>query len=205
MLKLRHKDKRGVFKMRTKSFDTEKITYLSLFTALVVVLQYLGGFIRFGTFSVSLVLVPIVLGAAICGVWAGAWLGLVFSVMVFITGDAAFFLSLNVIGTIITVLAKGTLAGLCAGIVYKIFEDVNEYFAVFAAAIVCPIVNTGIFLIGCSIFFFKDVSAWATAEGMPVGAYMIVFLVGFNFIFELLFNIILAPTVVRLIDLKKKK
>ena len=203
MLKLRHKDKRGVFKMRTKSFDTEKITYLSLFTALVVVLQYLGGFIRFGTFSVSLVLVPIVLGAAICGVWAGAWLGLVFSVMVFITGDAAFFLSLNVIGTIITVLAKGTLAGLCAGIVYKIFEDVNEYFAVFAAAIVCPIVNTGIFLIGCSIFFFKDVSAWATAEGMPVGAYMIVFLVGFNFIFELLFNLVLSPTVVRLLGIKK--
>ena len=191
--------------MRTKSFDTEKITYLSLFTALVVVLQYLGGFIRFGTFSVSLVLVPIVLGAAICGVWAGAWLGLVFSVMVFITGDAAFFLSLNVIGTIITVLVKGTVAGLCAGFVYKLLVKINNYLAVLVAAIVCPIVNTGIFLIGCSIFFFKDVSAWATAEGMPVGAYMIVFLVGFNFIFELLFNIILAPTVVRLIDLKKKK
>ena len=191
--------------MRTKSFDTEKITYLSLFTALVVVLQYLGGFIRFGTFSVSLVLVPIALGAAICGVWAGAWLGLVFSVMVFITGDAAFFLSLNVIGTIITVLVKGMVAGLCAGLVYKLLVKINNYLAVLVAAIVCPIVNTGIFLIGCSIFFFKDVSAWATAEGMPVGAYMIVFLVGFNFIFELLFNIILAPTVVRLIDLKKKK
>ena len=205
MLKLRHKDKRGVFKMRTRSFDTEKITYLSLFTALVVVLQYLGSFIRFGTFSVSLVLVPIVLGAAICGVWAGAWLGLVFSVMVFITGDAAFFLSLNVIGTIITVLVKGTVAGLCAGLVYKLLVKFNNYLAVLVAAIVCPIVNTGIFLIGCSIFFFKDVSSWATAEGMPVGAYMIVFLVGFNFIFELLFNIVLAPTVVRLIDLKKKK
>ena len=189
--------------MRTKSFDTEKITYLSLFTALVVVLQYLGGFIRFGTFSVSLVLVPIVLGAAICGVWAGAWLGLVFSVMVFITGDAAFFLSLNVIGTIVTVLVKGTVAGLCAGFVYKLLVKINNYLAVLVAAIVCPIVNTGIFLIGCKYFFYDAVSSWASAEGMPVGLYMIVFLVGFNFIFELLFNLVLSPTVVRLLGIKK--
>ena len=95
-----------------------------------------------------------------------------FSVMVFITGDAAFFLSLNVIGTIITVLVKGTVAGLCAGLVYKLLVKFNNYLAVLVAAIVCPIVNTGIFLIGCSIFFFKDVSSWASAEGMPVGAYM---------------------------------
>lgn len=191
--------------MKNKTFDTTKITYLSLFTALVAVLQYLGGFIRFGTFSVSLVLVPIVLGAAICGVWAGAWLGLVFSVMVFITGDAAFFLSLNVVGTIITVMVKGTVAGLCAGLVYKMLAKVNNYLAVIVSAIVCPVVNTGIFLIGCSTFFFKDVSSWATADGMPVGVYMIVVLVGFNFIFELLFNIVLAPTVVRLLNVKKKK
>ena len=82
---------------------------------------------------------------------------------------------------------------------------VNNYLAVIVSAIVCPVVNTGIFLIGCSTFFFKDVSSWATADGMPVGVYMIVVLVGFNFIFELLFNIVLAPTVVRRLNVKKKK
>ena len=33
----------------------------AIFTALVIVLQFMGAFIRFGTFQVSLVLVPIVL------------------------------------------------------------------------------------------------------------------------------------------------
>ena len=36
-----------------------------LFAAIIVVLQLIGGGIRFGTFSISLVLVPIVVGTAV--------------------------------------------------------------------------------------------------------------------------------------------
>ena len=189
--------------MVNKRLDVTKITYVALFTSIVAVLQYMGGFIKVGgLFSVSLVLVPIVIGAALCGVWAGAWLGFVFSVMVFVTGDAALFLSLNIPGTIVTVILKGTLAGLCTGVVYKLLAKINRWVAVFVAAVVCPVVNTGIFLLGCRLFFFDTVSSWATAEGMPVGAYMILVLVGLNFIFELGFNLVLSPTAVRLIDMK---
>ena len=189
--------------MGTKKFDTRKLTYLALFTALVVVLQYLGGFIRFGQFSVSLVLVPIAIGAALCGPLAGAWLGAVFGVMVFITGDAALFLSINVAGTIVTVMLKGVLAGLLGGVVYTLLEKVNRYIAVMASAVVCPVVNTGIFLLGCQIFFLDTIESWAISESLPVGLYMILVLVGANFLFELLFNIVLAPVIVRLINLKK--
>ena len=48
---------------------------IGLFTAIVVVLQFLGGGIKFGMFSISLVLVPIVVGAAVYGWAAGGWLG----------------------------------------------------------------------------------------------------------------------------------
>ena len=188
--------------VRNNKIDVAKITYTALFTAIVAVLQYMGGFIKFGMFSVSLVLVPIVIGSALCGKWAGAWLGFVFSVMVFITGDAALFLSLNVFGTIVTVILKGTLAGLAAGIVYELVAKFNRFVAVISAAIVCPVVNTGIFLVGCKLFFFDAVKDWASVEGVSAGVYMIVFLVGFNFLFELLFNIVLAPVAVRLIDMK---
>lgn len=188
--------------MTKKNVDVTKITYIALFTAIVAVLQGVGGFIRFGMFSVSLVLVPIVIGAALCGKWSGAWLGFVFSIAVFVTGDAAFFMSLNIPGTIITVVLKGTLAGLAAGIAYDLLKKINRFAAVMTAAVVCPVVNTGIFLIGCRLFFFDSVKAWAIGEGVSAGKYMIVFLVGFNFIFELLFNIVLAPVAVRLIDMK---
>lgn len=188
--------------MTKKNLDVTKITYIALFTAIVAVLQSVGGFIRFGMFSVSLVLVPIVIGTAICGKWAGAWLGFVFALAVFATGDAAFFLSLNIPGTIITVILKGTLAGLAAGITYELLERFGRFVAVMVAAVVCPVVNTGIFLVGCRLFFFDSVKEWAVGEGVSAGAYMILFLVGFNFVFELLFNVVLAPVAVRLIDMK---
>ncbi len=187
--------------MSKKSVDVTKMTYIALFTAIVAVLQSVGGFIRFGMFSVSLVLVPIVIGTALCGKWAGAWLGFVFALAVFATGDAAFFLSLNIPGTIITVVVKGTLAGLAAGIAYELLAKINRFLAVMTAAVVCPVVNTGVFLIGCRLFFFDAVKEWAVGEGVSAGAYMILFLVGFNFVFELIFNIVLAPVAVRLIDM----
>ena len=52
---------------------TKTLVGVGLFTAIVVVLQLLGGGIRVGSvFSISLVLVPIVVGAAVYGWQAGA-------------------------------------------------------------------------------------------------------------------------------------
>ena len=57
-----------------------------------------------------------------------------------------------------------------------------------------------LFLLGCLIFFLPTISEWAAAMGFEsVGKYMIFGLVGGNFLFELLFNIILSPIIVRLI------
>lgn len=178
---------------------TQRIAGLALFTAIVIVLQLLGSFIRFGPFSISLVLVPIVIGAALYGAEAGAWLGLVFGVVVTAL-DAAPFLAFNPVGTVITCVMKGVLAGLCAGLTYRLLSGVNEIAAVVAAALVCPVVNTGVFLIGCRIFFFPLMTEWSVSAGFPnAGRYMIFGLVGANFLFETAINMILSPTVVRLV------
>ena len=187
----------------SKNNNTQKIVGLGLFTAIVIVLQLMGSFIRFGTFSISLVLVPVVIGAALYGAGAGAWLGFVFGVVVLLSGDAAAFLGVNALGTILTVLVKGALAGLLS----KALENKNRTLAVAVAAVVCPVVNTGVFLIGCLLFFMETIGGWADAMGFGanVGQYMIVGLVGANFIFELLFNVVLSPVVVRLIRIGKKE
>lgn len=182
--------------------NTKKIAGVGLLTAIVVVLQLLGSFIRFGPFSISLVLIPIVVGASLYGVLSGAWLGLAFGITVLISGDAAAFLTISPAGTVITVLLKGMLAGLLAGAVYKAIEKKNKVVATIVAAIVCPVVNTGIFLIGCRLFFFDTIKTWAA--GTNVFVYMITGLVGFNFLFELGANIILSPTIVKLTQLGKR-
>ena len=191
--------------MNTK-LSTKSMVLGAILTALVIILQFMGSFIKLGMFSVSLVLIPIVIGAASCGKKVAAWLGFVFGAVVLISGDAAAFLTVNAPGTIITVLLKGILCGLCAGIVFDIFKKKNKYLATMAAAVACPLVNTGIFLIGCLLFFMPTVSSWALGSGYGenVGKYMIVVLVGFNFIFELIFNIILSPVIVRILSARDK-
>ena len=156
-------------------------------------------------FSVSLVLIPIVIGTATCGVGVGAWLGLVFGAMVLASGDAAPFLAVNVPGTIITVLLKGILCGYLAGFTYKKLEKLNKYAAVAGAAMVCPLVNTGVFLLGCLAFFMDTVAGWATGAGFGgnVAQYMIFGLVGVNFIFEFLLNVIVSPVIVRLLKIRQ--
>lgn len=184
--------------------QTQKLVLAAIMTALVVVLQLLGQFIKLGPFSVSLVLVPIVVGAAMCDYKVGAWLGFVFGAVVLLSGDAAAFLAVNVWGTVATVLVKGALCGLFAGVAYKLLQKVNRYLAVMVAAVACPVVNTGIFLIGCKLFFMETITQWGLSLGFSNAAeYMFLGLAGGNFIFELIVNIILAPVILRIITLKR--
>ena len=132
-------------KQRQKT-STETLVLGAILTALVVVLQMMGSFIRFGMFSISLVLVPIVIGASIGGAKLGAWLGGVFGIVVLLSGDAAAFLAINVPGTIITVMVKGIACGLVAGFVYQWLSKLDRYASVIISALVCPVVNTGVFL-----------------------------------------------------------
>lgn len=184
---------------------TKKLVGIGLFTAIVVVLQMLGGGIRFGMFSISLVLVPIVVGAAVYGWQAGAWLGFVFGVAVLATGDAASFMVVDPLATVLVVLVKGTACGLVAGLVYTALKGKNDLFAVLAAAVACPVVNTGVFLLGCQLFFLETVTQWGESLGFTnVGSYMIFGLTGINFLIELGVNLLLAPVITRLIAFAKK-
>lgn len=183
----------------------QKTVIGALLTAIVIILQLMGGFIRLGTFSVSLVLLPVVIGAVLCGCGIGAWLGLVFGIVVIMSGDASLFMTLHAPGTVITVLSKGVLCGMAAGVAYRLLQRYNRHIAVIAAAIVCPVVNTAVFLLGCFIFFIQPISQWAVAEGVSVTKYVITFLVGGNFLFELATNAILSPVIIRVIDFAKNK
>lgn len=189
---------------KEKKLSARTLVLGAVLTALVVVLQYMGAFIKFGPFSISLVLIPIVIGTATCGARIGALLGFVFGMVVLLSGDAAAFLAINVPGTIITVLLKGTLCGLVSGFAFsgaqKLFKG-NVFASTAITAVICPLVNTGVFLLGCLLFFMDTIAMWTSQAGLGgnVAHYMIFVLVGGNFLFELAVNIIFAPIIVRII------
>ena len=195
--------------MKKRKIDrnkTVKLTTAGILTAIVIVLQFIGTSIKFGTFSVSLVLIPIVIGAALGGKSVSTWLGFVFSVVVLLSGDAAAFLAIDPLGTVITVLLKGTFAGFIGGFAFELLKKFNTYFAVIISAILVPLTNTGIFLVGCKLFFFETIKEWGIGLGFEnTFTYMVVGLVGLNFVFELIVNIVLSPSVVGAVKTLKRK
>ncbi len=191
----------------TKSVNekTKKLVLGSIMTALVVLLQSLATYTTFfGPFSTAIGLIPIVLGAAMCGPAVSTWLGFVFGVVVLATGNANLFLSFNVIGTFITVLVKGTACGFVAGITYKLISKFNKYVAVIVSAILCPVTNTAVFLLGCGIFFTAYAGEIGSVVGLTVTGMDLFFALAMaNFVFEIIGNVVLSPIIVRIVNIKK--
>ena len=102
-------------------------------------------------------------------------------------------------------LLKGTACGLAAGLVYKLLERFNRYLAVIVAAIVCPVVNTSVFLLGCFVFFMDSADAIAAQLGLSVSGMALFWALAMgNFLLELGTNIVLSPVIVRVLSIEKK-
>ena len=194
-----------------KAGGTKRMAGLAIFTALIVVLTVLCTFVKFGPVSITLALAPIVIGAALYGAGAGAYLGFVFSLVVLLTGlfgwDGGFILMLfdmKWYGLILTVLVKGTAAGYAAGLVYRLLCRKSEKAAVLVAGIVCPVVNTGLFFAGMALFFMDTLSGMAANAGQSVIVYMVLGLAGINFVVELLVNIALSSGITHIIKSRKR-
>ena len=183
-------------KLNMNSTKTRRMVGIAILAAIIVVLQSVGSFIRFGSVSVSLVLIPIVVGAALYGPSAGAVLGGVFSIVVLLQPDTAFFYGISFHGTVITVLAKGILAGWLSGLAFRAIASKNVWLAVGLAAVICPVVNTGLFALGSRLFFW---SAYAEMGGGNAMMILMTVMIGFNFIAEFLANLICAPVILRIL------
>ncbi len=187
---------------------TKVLVGMAIFTALVVVLQYMAGIIKIGPFSPSLVLIPMVIGAAVYGIKAGAWLGLVFGVVVLIGcvtgtdmgGNAMWVFNPTV--TALICLGKGVAAGFLAGVAYGAISHVDSLLATVVAAIVCPVVNTGLFCLGAVAVFQPVLEQWA--GGADLVTYVFTGLIGINFLVEMAINVVLSPVVVRILHARLK-
>lgn len=186
---------------------TRRLTGLALLTAIIIVLQVVASFVKFGPFSITLALAPIIIGAALYGASAGAWLGGVFGVVVFIACVAGWDVGGNILFTAnpfltcILCIVKGALAGLVAGVAFRAIEGRSPMAASITAGVLCPVVNTGIFCIGLTLFFHDTLVAWA--GGTDLVYYIIFGLTGVNFLLELAINLVLSTVIVRVVGARK--
>ena len=179
-----------------KTNKAYKITITSALLAVVIILQFLIGSIRIGVVNFTFVLVPIVIGGIVAGKLVGTILGFSFGLITFIMGltglDAftLFLINENPVMTAIICLGKGTLCGFVSALVFEILKNKNKYLAIFLSAVIAPIVNTGLFILGAMCM-------WSTISVLAGGTGVIYFLfivcAGLNFLVELAINVVCAP------------
>ena len=187
---------------------TRRLTGLALMTAIIVVLQVVASCVKFGPFSITLALAPIIIGAALYGAGAGAWLGAVFGVVVLIACIAGWDAGGNILFTANPLLTaalcivKGAAAGFVSGLVFRGLSSRSPMGASIIADIVCPVVSTGIFCVGLAVFFYDTLVAWA--GGSDLIYYIIFVLTGVNFVLELAINLVLSTVIVRVVEARKR-
>ncbi|MBQ8368513.1 MAG: ECF transporter S component [Clostridia bacterium] len=189
---------------------TLTMVQIALLSALVVVLQVFFSAIRIGVVTLNFVLVPIVIAAVLIGPMAGfivgAFAGLTTFIQVFTSGDVfyVFLMTNNAFATALICILKTALAGLLAGLVYRLISGIGKtsrsknYAASLVSSVVCPVVNTGLFVLGMLLFFGNAFTADATFGPMVGGnlvSFVLVGLVGVNFFFELALNVIICPLI----------
>lgn len=188
--------------------NVKNLTLLALMTALVAIFQCIGAFVPLGFNAGAFALVPIVIGAAMLGQIAGLWLGFFFGIIVIATGQAsAFFFPGLEVFAVILVLLKGSLAGWLTAVVYKALVKKNSLLAIIVSSIVCPIVNTGIFAIGCLTLFSDGISSGLLTEGTPVTnlvPFVFLTLIGINFIVEFCICVLFSSVSDRIIKIGMK-
>ena len=172
-----------------------KVTLLAILTAIVIVLQLVfAPMIGAATgLSPALVLIPIVIGVATCGLGGGAWLGAVFALIVMFDPTTVPFIQHNLLLTILLVFLKGVGSALIAGLVFKLFSKKNKYLAITLAAIAAPVFNTGIFVLG-SLLFFVEITG--------VEIYML--FISLNFVVETVINAAFVPAIYHILSIVKK-
>ena len=122
----------------------------------------------------------------------GLIFGVIVSIMVITGADpsgAALF-SVHPVIIIFACLLKGVLAGFVSALVYKYSK--NKKIGVVAAGALAPITNTFVLYLALIIFFEASLAAMFAA------------FMSINFILELLINILLAPGILRIIEMKKR-
>ena len=100
----------------------------------------------------------------------------------------------------LTVVVKGVLSGYLAGLTFQLASKKNIWLGVMAAAVVAPIVNTGLFCVGCRLFFWDYLTEIGSGNALHL---ILTVFIGVNFLAELVTNVVCSPVICRILKAAK--
>ena len=189
-----------------KNDAVKKMTVTAILLAIEIVFQVIGNYITFpGGVSINLSLIPVALGAILFGPLSGAFLGLMNGVLVlFAPSTQVLFFQYAPLGTVITCLSKCTIAGLIAGLVFKLINKKNFLVAAIVASLLVPVLNTGIFTLCAFTIILKAIEHMNEAN---INTFRFVFLIviTWNFLLEFVITTVLSPTIAKVTKIVSKE
>jgi len=169
--------------MNNYSFK-RKVLYLMI-AIIIVILQVLSTAITFGSFPITLTMIPITLSGLLFGRKVGATMGFVFGIYVAITcifgmdAYGAILFANHPVIIITTVLVKGVIAVILSITAFNLIK--NKKVAIIVASLITPLINTLILELSLVIFFDTALAVAASA------------FISINVIIEVVANLVLVP------------
>ena len=190
--------------LKDNDLTTKKITGAAVLSAVEIIMITISNYVTIGPVNLNLSLVPIAVGAILYGPWVGGFLGLINgAITIFAPSTMSTFMEISPIGTVVVCLLKTSLAGVASAFVFKGFKK-HQFLGSSLAALIVPIINTGLFCIGSYIFF----QSWLNvgAQGYDNTFMFLLFAVmGWNFLIEIGISAVLCPSIYSIVRYFSRK
>lgn len=177
-----------------KNINTVYLVEMALLIAIILLMAFTPiGYIRTLGLEITLIVVPVAVGAVTLGPAAGAVLGAVFGITSYIqcfgmSPFGAVLLSINPVYTFIVCVFSRVLMGWLTGWLYQVFlkSSLLKKVSVALANLCCPLMNTLFFMGTLTLFFYQTDYIQGIAQGMDAGNPLIFILlfVGVNGLVE---------------------
>lgn len=163
------------------SKKTLNLAVLGIFSALIFLMAFtpLGKIPSFATL-ITIVQVPVVIGAMLLGPAAGAVLGGVFGLAMFIQGFmgdplGALMMSANPFYTFIVCMIPRILTGFLSGWIFKAIQkiDKTKIISFVTASLSCAVLNT-IFFLGFLYIFFANTALLEYAQSVSMSVWNLI-------------------------------
>lgn len=178
-----------------KNAKTVKMAQMAVLTAIILIMAFTPlGYLRTGGLEISLITIPVVIGAMITGPAAGAFLGGIFGITSFyqcfgMSPFGAMLLSINPFFTFLVCVPTRILMGYLTGLLFRFYKKADKTHTVsyFAGGLTGAFLNT-LFFMGVLLLCFWNTdyirSLNESLGGLNPFAFVLAF-IGINGLFEL--------------------
>jgi uncharacterized membrane protein len=214
---LKHQSNKKEDIMKTKSNTrTLKMVQLALLTAILLLMDFTPiGYIKLPTgLSITVIGIPVIVGAITIGPVGGAILGAVFGLTSFsqaFRGDpfGTLLLSVNPLGLFVTCMVPRILMGWLTGLIFKGLKKINPTNAItyVIASLSGSLLNTVLFMTTLMLFFYNEPVFQEQVLGLNATNVftLIIAMVGINVVTEAIASVVIGTAVSKPVDMLNQK